>query len=154
MPSCSTTRPNRKRLSTRPNWVERLLELARFSIGRADLSGATTYLQRAASLSPDDAGIREQLGEVALFAQDYAVAKDAYTAALRLQPRSNLDLKILGDLAVALDHSTSTAITDERAAIVDQPSDGEAGAYLFAVLRYRTGDEAQPRQAAQRTVPA
>ena len=135
-----------------PNWVERLLELARFSIGRADLSGATTYLQRAASLSPDDAGIREQLGEVALFAQDYAVAKDAYTAALRLQPRSNLDLKILGDLAVALDHSTSTAIKDERAAIVDQPSDGEAGAYLVAVLRYLSGDEAQARQAAQSTV--
>ncbi len=135
-----------------PNWVERLLELARFSIGRQNLNEATTYLQRATTLSPDDAGIREQLGEVALFAQDYAVAKDAYGAALRLQPRNNLDLKILGDLAVALDHSTSTALADERAAIVNQPSDGEAGAYLVAVLRYLSGDEAQARQAAQNTV--
>ncbi len=135
-----------------PEWVERLLELARFSIGRQNLGEATTYLERATTLSPDDAGIREQLGEVALFAQDYAVAKDAYSAALRLQPRSNLDLKILGDLAVALDHDTSTAVKDERAAIADQPSDGEAGAYLLAVLRYLNGDEAQARQAALNTV--
>src|SRR5207248_766071 len=83
--------------------VERLLELARFSIGRQDLSAATQFLERAASLSPDDAGLREQLGDVALFAQDYKVAKSAYEAALKLQPRSALDLKVLGDIAVALD---------------------------------------------------
>src|SRR5207247_10100288 len=77
-----------------PKWVERLLELARFSIGRQDLSAATQLLERAASLSPDDAGLREQLGDVALFAQDYGVAKTAYEAALKLQPRSALDLKI------------------------------------------------------------
>jgi len=64
-----------------PKWVERLLELARFSIGRQDLSAATQFLERAASLSPDDAGLREQLGDVALFAQDYDVAKSAYAAA-------------------------------------------------------------------------
>lgn len=135
-----------------PTWVERLLELARFSIGRQDLTGATQYLQRAATLSPDDAGLREQLGDVALFAQDYAVAKSAYEAALKLQPRSALDLKVLGDIAVALDKDPATAAKDERAAIAAQPTDQEAGAFLVAVLRYLTKDEAAALQAATQTV--
>jgi len=135
-----------------PTWVERLLELARFSIGRQDLTGATQYLQRAATLSPDDAGLREQLGDVALFAQDYAVAKSAYDAALKLQPRSALDLKVLGDIAVALDKDPATAAKDERAAIAAQPTDQEAGAFLVAVLRYLTKDEAAALQAATQTV--
>ena len=135
-----------------PKWVERLLELARFSIARQDLPGATQYLQRAASLSPDDAGLREQLGDVALFAYDYAVAKSAYQAALKLQPRSALDLKVLGDIAVALDHDATTAAKDERAAIAAQPTDQEAGAYLVAVLRYLAKDETAALQAAQGTV--
>src|SRR5205823_7652910 len=73
-----------------PKWVERLLELARFSIGRQDLSAATQFLERAASLSPDDAGLREQLGDVALFAQDYRSARGPYEAALRLRHRGRL----------------------------------------------------------------
>jgi Tfp pilus assembly protein PilF len=135
-----------------PKWVERLLELARFSIARQDLSGATQFLQRAAGLSPDDAGLREQLGEVALFAQDYGVAKSAYQAALQLQPRSALDLKLLGDIAVALNKDPATAAKDERAAIAAQPTDQEAGAYLVAVLRYLNKDEAAAVQAAKQTV--
>jgi tetratricopeptide (TPR) repeat protein len=135
-----------------PNWVERLLELARFSIAQQDLTSATQYLQRAANLSPDDAGLREQLGEVALFAQDYTVAKAAYEAALKLQPRSALDLELLGDIAVALDKDTTTASNDERAAIAAQPTDQQAGAYLVAVLRYLVKDEAQARQAAGQSV--
>ncbi len=135
-----------------PGWVERLLELARFSIARQDLPSATGYLQRAASLSPDDAGLREQLGDVALFAQDYAVAKTAYRAALQLQPRSALDLKILGQIAVALDHDPTTAAKDERAALAVQPSDQEAGAYLVAVLRYLIKDDAAGLTAAQHLV--
>jgi uncharacterized protein YkwD/Tfp pilus assembly protein PilF len=135
-----------------PKWVERLLELARFSIARQDLPGATQYLQRAATLSPDDAGLREQLGDVALFAYDYGVAKSAYQAALKLQPRSALDLKVLGDIAVALDHDATTAAKDDRAAIAAQPTDQEAGAYLVAVLRYLTKDENAALQAAKQTV--
>ena len=135
-----------------PGWVERLLELARFAIARQDLTGATQYLQRAATLSPDDAGLREQLGDVALFAYDYEVAKSAYQAALKLQPRSALDLKVLGDIAVALDKDASTAAKDERAAIAAQPIDQEAGAYLVAVLRYLEKDEAAAQQAAKQTV--
>jgi len=135
-----------------PGWVERLLELARFSIARQDLPSATGYLQRAAGLSPDDAGLREQLGDVALFAQDYAVAKTAYRAALQLQPRSALDLKILGQIAIALDKDPATANKDERAALAAQPSDQEAGAYLVAVLRYLSKDDAGALQAAQHLV--
>jgi uncharacterized protein YkwD/Tfp pilus assembly protein PilF len=135
-----------------PKWVERLLELARFSIGRQDLAAATQFLQRAAALSPDDAGLREQLGDVALFAQDYDVAKTAYQAALKLQPRSALDLKILGDIAIALDRDAQTAVKDERAAIAAQPSDQEAGAYLTAIYRYLSKDEAAATQAATQTV--
>jgi len=135
-----------------PSWVERLLELARFSIARQDLSGATQFLQRAATLSPDDAGLREQLGDVALFAYNYDVAKSAYQAALKLQPRSALDLKVLGDIAVALDKDASTAAKDERAAIAAQPTDQEAGAYLVAVLRYLQKDETAALQAAKQTV--
>jgi Tfp pilus assembly protein PilF len=137
-----------------PNWVERLLELARFSIGRQDLAGATQYLQRAATLSPDDAGLREQLGEVAIFAQDYDVAKTAYQAALRLQPRSAFDLKMLGDIAVALNKDTATASNDERAALAAQPTDQEAGAYLLAVVRYLVKDSSAAAQAAKSTVAA
>jgi Tfp pilus assembly protein PilF len=135
-----------------PNWVERLLELARFSIARQDLTGATSYLERASTLSPDDASLREQLGDVALFAQDYAVAKTAYKAALQLQPRSGLDLKVLGDIAVALDHDASTAQRDERAAVAAEPTDQEAGAFLVAILRYLMNDSAGALQAAQNTV--
>jgi tetratricopeptide (TPR) repeat protein len=135
-----------------PNWVERLLELARFSIARQDLTAATGYLERAASLSPDDAGLREQLGEVAIYAQDYQVAKSAYQAALKLQPRSGLDLAMLGDIAVALDKDTSTATKDERAAIAAEPTDQQAGAFLVAVLRYLVKDEASAVQAAKGSV--
>jgi len=135
-----------------PKWVERLLELARFSIARQDLTGATQFLERAATLSPDDAGLREQLGEVALFAQDYDVAKSAYQAALQLQPRSALDLKLLGDIAVAKDKDPTTAIRDERAAIAAEPTDQEAGAYLVAVLRYLNKDETAAAKAAMETV--
>ncbi len=135
-----------------PNWVERLLELARFSIARQDLNEATQFLQRAATLSPDDAGLREQLGEVALFAQDYDVAKSAYQAALAIQPRSALDLEVLGDIAVAKDKDPTTAARDERAAIAAQPTDQEAGAYLVAVLRYLNKDETAAAQAAEQTV--
>jgi uncharacterized protein YkwD/Tfp pilus assembly protein PilF len=135
-----------------PKWVERLLELARFSIARQDLTGATEFLKRAATLAPDDAGLREQLGDVALFAQDYTVAKDAYEAALKLQPRSALDLKVLGDIAVALDKDPTTAAKDERAAIAAEPTDQEAGAYLVAVLRYLAKDETAALQAARETV--
>ncbi len=135
-----------------PNWVERLLELARFSIARQDLTSATEYLQRAATLSPDDAGLREQLGEVALFAQDYSVAKSAYQAALKLQPRSAMDLEILGDIAVALDKDATTAVNDERAAVAAQPTDQEAGAFLVAVMRYLQKDQAGAQQAAKTTV--
>src|SRR5205814_9243290 len=135
-----------------PKWVERLLELARFSIARQDLPGATQYLQRAATLSPDDAGLREQLGDVALFAYDYGVAKTAYQAALKLQPRSALDLKVLGDIAVALDHDATTAAKAERAAIAAKPTDQEAGAYLVAVLRYLLKDEPVAVQAAKQSV--
>lgn len=135
-----------------PNWVERLLELARFSINRQDLTAATEYLQRAATLSPDDAGLREQLGEVALFAQDYDVAKAAYQAALKLQPRSALDLELLGNIAIALDKDTTVATNDERAAIAAQPTDQEAGAFLVAVLRYLVKDETAATQAATQTV--
>jgi len=135
-----------------PKWVERLLELARFSIARQDLNAATDFLKRAATLSPDDAGLREQLGDVALFAQDYSVAKAAYEAALKLQPRSALDLKVLGDIAVALDKDPTTAAKDERAAIAAEPTDQEAGAYLVAVLRYLAKDETAALQAAKETV--
>ncbi len=135
-----------------PKWVERLLELARFSIARQDLNAATDFLKRAATLSPDDAGLREQLGDVALFAQDYSVAKAAYEAALKLQPRSALDLKVLGDIAVALDKDPTTAAKDERAAIAAEPTDQEAGAYLVAVLRYLAKDETAAAQAAKQTV--
>src|SRR5437879_8777161 len=134
-----------------PKWVERLLELARFSIARQDLNAATDFLKRAATLTPDDAGLREQLGDVALFAQDYSVAKAAYEAALKLQPRSALDLKVLGDIAVALDKDASTAAKDERAAVAAQPTDQEAGAYLVAVLRYLSKDEAAAPTAAKST---
>jgi tetratricopeptide (TPR) repeat protein len=135
-----------------PNWVERVLELARFSINRDDLSGATTYLQRAVVLSPDDAGLREQLGDVALFAQDYAVAKDAYSAALKLQPRSSPDLSILGDIAVALDHDPATGAADERAALRAEPTNVDAGNYLVAILRYLNGDQAGANAAATSSV--
>src|SRR5205807_4928685 len=135
-----------------PKWVERLLELARFSIARQDLNAATDFLKRAATLSPDDAGLREQLGDVALFAQDYSVAKAAYEAALKLQPRSALDLKVLGDIAVALDKDRTTAAKDERAAIAAEPTDQEAGAFLVAVLRYLSKDEAAALTAAKSTV--
>ena len=135
-----------------PKWVERLLELARFSIARQDLNAATDFLKRAATLSPDDPGLREQLGDVALFAQDYSVAKAAYEAALKLQPRSALDLRVLGDVAVALDKDPTTAARDERAAIAAEPTDQEAGAYLVAVLRYLSKDEAAALQAAKQTV--
>src|SRR6202011_4815593 len=138
--------------AAQPKWVERLLELARFSIARQDLPGATQYLQRAATLKPDDAGLREQLGDVALFAYDYDVAKTAYQAALKLQPRSALDLKILGDIAVALDKDATTAAKDERAAIAAEPTDQEAGAFLVAVLRYLAKDETAAVQAAKQTV--
>jgi len=135
-----------------PKWVERLLELARFSIARQDLTGATQFLQQAATLSPDDAGLREQLGEVALFAQDFDVAKSAYQAALKLQPRSALDLELLGDIAVALNQDPATAASDERAAIAAQPTDQQAGAYLVAVLRYLDKDEGAAAQAAKQTI--
>jgi Tfp pilus assembly protein PilF len=135
-----------------PSWVERLLELARFSIARQDLSGATQYLQRAATQSPEDAGLREQLGDVALFAYNYDVAKSAYQAALKLQPRSALDLKMLGEFAVAVDKDPTAAAKDERAAIAAEPTDQEAGAYLVAVLRYLSKDEAAALQAAKQTV--
>ena len=135
-----------------PSWVERLLELARFSIARQDLSGATQYLQRAATLSPADAGLREQLGDVALFAYNYDVAKSAYQAALKLQPRSALDLKMLGEFAVAVDKDATAAAKDERAAIAAEPTDQEAGGYLVAVLRYLAKDEAAALQAAKQTV--
>ena len=135
-----------------PKWVERLLELARFSIARQDLNAATDFLKRAATLSPDDAGLREQLGDVALFAQDYSVAKAAYEAALKLQPRSALDLKVLGDIAVALDKDRTTSAKDERAAIAAEPTDQEAGAFLVAVLRYLAKDETAATQAATQTV--
>ena len=135
-----------------PNWVERLLELARYSIARQDLSGATQFLQRAATLSPQDAGLREQLGDVALFAYNYDVAKSAYQAALKLQPRSALDLKMLGEFAIAVDKDPTTAARDERAAIAAEPTDQEAGAYLVAVLRYLAKDEAAAGQAARQTV--
>ena len=138
--------------STQPGWVERLLELARFSINRGDLPAATSYLERTVQLSPDDAGLREQLGTVALFAQDYPVAKAAYQAALRLQPRNALDLSVLGDIAVALDRDPTAAVADERAAIEAQPTDAEAGAYLVAVLRYLQGNEAGAVAAAQHSV--
>jgi len=119
-----------------PDWIERLLELANFSINRGDLAGATGYLQRASLLAPDDPSIREELGVTALLGQDFAVAKAAYQAALRLQPRSALDLKLLGDIAVALDHDVKASESDERAALAVAPSDVEAGSYLVAVLRY------------------
>ncbi len=135
-----------------PNWVERYLELARFSVNQQDLPGATGYLKRAAQLQPDDAVLREELGTVALFAQDYEVAKTAFAAALQLQPRSALDLKLLGDIAVALDHDLATGLKDERAALAIDPSDVEAGSYVVAVLRYLQGDEAGARQAAQHSV--
>jgi tetratricopeptide (TPR) repeat protein len=138
--------------SDQPNWVERLLELARFAVSQQDLGSATEYLQRAASLSPDDPGLREQLGEVALFAQDYTVAKAAYEAALRLQPRSDFDLKMLGEIAVGLDKDTTAATTDERAAVAAQPTDQEAGSFLVAVLRYLVKDPSGARQAATQTV--
>src|SRR5437870_11995246 len=91
-----------------PKWVERLLELARFSIGRQDLSAVTQFLERAASLSPDDAGLREQLGDVALFAADYSVAKSADEAAVTPQPRSPLALKMLGDSGPSPDKAPTT----------------------------------------------
>jgi tetratricopeptide (TPR) repeat protein len=135
-----------------PDWVERLLELARFSIARQDLSGATSYLERAVLLSPDDAGLREQLGTVALFAQDYRVAKSAYQGALKLQPRSAVDLSVLGDIAVALDRDFASGAADERAALAAEPTDAQAGAYLVAILRYLMGDEAAALAAAQHSV--
>src|SRR3989442_4426385 len=135
-----------------PKWVERLLELARFSIDRQDLNAATDFLKRAATLSPDDAGLREQLGDVALFAQDYSVAKRAYEAALKLQPRSALGLKVLGDIAVALDKDPSAGTKDERAALAAEPTDQEAGACLVAVLRYLAKDETAALQAATQSV--
>ena len=138
--------------SAQPDWAERLLELARFSLARQDFPAATGYLQRAADVSPDDPGLREQLGAVALFAQDYRVAKDAYTAALKLQPRSALDLKLLGDIAVALDRDFDTAVREERAALSAQQSDAEAGAFLTAVLRYLRSNEAAARTAATHSV--
>src|SRR2546427_787810 len=82
------------------------------------------------------------------------LAKAAYEAALKLQPRSALDLKILGDIAVALDKDPTTALKDERAAIAARPTDQEAGAFLVAVLRYLQKDEAAALQAARQTVAA
>ncbi len=135
-----------------PDWIERLLELANFSINRGDLAAATAFLQRAGLLAPDDPSLREQLGETALLAQDYQVAKTAYQAALRLQPGNAPDLKLLGDLAVALDHDFKAAEADERAALSAQPSDVEAGSYLVALLRYLENDPKAATQAATTSV--
>lgn len=135
-----------------PDWVERLLELANFLINRDDLSGATVFLQRASLLAPDDPGIREELGETALLGQDYRVARDAYQAALQLQPGNGLDLKLLGDIAVALDRDVRTAESDERAALAADPTDTEAGFYLVAVLRYLDNDPTAAARAATASV--
>jgi tetratricopeptide (TPR) repeat protein len=132
--------------NAQPDWIERLLELAHFSIDRNDLAAALTYLQRATLLAPDDPSTQEQLGEVALFKQDFAIAKTAYQAALRLQPRNALDLQILAEIAVALDHDFKTAESDARAAVAADPTDVEAGSFLVALLRYLEND---PNAAAQ-----
>lgn len=138
--------------STQPGWVERFLELARFSIGQQDLPTATSYLKRATQLQPEDALLREELGAVGLLAQDYETAKTSYAAALKLQPRSALDLKMLGAIAIALDHDVQTGIRDQKAALSADPTDLEAGSYLVAILRYLQGDEPGAQQAAQHQV--
>src|SRR5260370_1381218 len=127
-----------------------LTVLTRVDDWNGDLQSAA--LERAATLAPDGAGLREQLGDVAPFAYNYDVAKSAYQAALKLQPRSALDLKMLGEFAVAVDKDPTTAAKDERAAIAAEPTDQEAGAYLVAVLRYLAKDEAAALQAARQTV--
>jgi tetratricopeptide (TPR) repeat protein len=138
--------------SAQPDWIERLLELAHFSIDRNDLSAALTYLQRATLLAPDDPTTQEQLGEVAIFKQDFAIAKTAYQTALRLQPNNALDLQALAEIAVALDHDFKTAESDARAALAADPTDAEAGSFLVALLRYLENDPTAAAQVATTTV--
>jgi len=140
--------------NVQPNWVERVLELARFSVNAKDLPAATGYLKRAALLSPDDPALREELGTVALVAQDYQVAKAAFEAAAKLQPRSAVDHRVLGAILVALDRDVDGAIREERAALAIDPADVEAGFFLVALLRDLKQDESAARQAAQSTIPA
>jgi len=142
-------------LAAQPRWIERSLELARFHLARnpPDLPRAIEYLQRGIALQPRDARLREDVGEIALFAHDYATAKGALEAAVRLPGHQGVDWRLLGHIAVAGDRDYNRAQEYFDDALDRDPSDAEASAYLVGLYRYVLHDEAAARSVARGEIP-
>ncbi len=140
-------------LAGQPRWIERSLELARFYLSRNDLPRTIDYLQRGVALQPRDVRLREEVGEIALFAQDYATAKGGLEAAVRLPGHQGVDIRLLGHIAVAADRDYDRAQHYFDEALDLNPSDGEAAAYLVGLYRYLLHDEAAARSVARGEIP-
>lgn len=136
-------------VEAQPEFVERLLELARTYIAQNDLSHASEYLQRGSNLLPKDTRLREQVGEVALFGRDYNTAKRAFEAAIALPGHRAVDLQVLAHIAIARDRDVPAAEGYLDQALERNPSDAEAAAYLLGIYRYLRGDEATARAIAR-----
>jgi tetratricopeptide (TPR) repeat protein len=135
-------------LAAQPDWVERTLELARYHLAHQNLDKASEYLQRSAALQPKDPSLREEVGVVAIFAQDYDTAKRAFEGAAALPGHRAYDVPILGHIAVARDRNFQQAVTYLEGALERNPRDVAAAAYLTAVYRYLLHDEPAARATA------
>jgi tetratricopeptide (TPR) repeat protein len=136
-------------LAAQPDWVERTLELARYHLAHQNLDKATEYLQRSAALQPKDPSLREEVGLVAIFAQDYDTAKQAFGGAAALPGHRAYDVPLLAHIAVARDRNFDQAVTYLEGAMERNPGDLTAAAYLTAVYRYLLHDEPAARATAR-----
>jgi tetratricopeptide (TPR) repeat protein len=139
----------RRALAAQPEWVERTLELARYHLAHLELEKATEYLQRSAALQPKDPNLREEVGRVAIFAQDYDTAKRAFEDAAALPGHRGSDIPLLGHIAIARDRNVEQALIYLERAVERNPGDLDAAGYLTAVYRYLLHDEPAARASAR-----
>lgn len=113
----------KKALQLDPKNVRALEGLAEVAIRRNDAKGALAPLQKAASLAPNDAGIKTAYGHYLFWQKRYTEAEAALKKAAQMDPRAARPHYELGDLYLIGLHQPKAAIEAYRASIALDPKD-------------------------------
>lgn len=142
-------------LELQPSAMDVLAALTRLDVGRGQMARALERLSGAAAANPDNAVVRNLLGEMQLGAKNFAAAKEPLSEAMKLAPKWWLPYRNLalahaasGDLSgAAAVYEAGVKATDQQPTLVAELAAlyEKQGRYEDAINRYQALHERNPR---------
>lgn len=124
----------KKALELDPKFVLPYLGLSDVHQQQGDIPGATSYLQKALSLAPNNAGVQTAWGQFLFSQKRFLEAEKAYQRAIQIDPQAATPKAQLGDLYLFALKKPEEAIKAYRECLVLDPSNQKVNFLLGAAL--------------------